>query len=63
MDEGGTLYIKPLETANGTALEQKTGDYITRKELDPHTLHKIDLPAVVMLGKAIKMKLTKGEGR
>lgn len=46
-----------------TALEQKTGDYITRKELDPHTLHKIDLPAVVRLGKAVKMKLTRGEGR
>lgn len=63
MDESGTLYIKPLKTANGTALEQKTGDYTTRQELDPHTLHKIDLPAVVMLGKAIKMEITQGEGR
>lgn len=63
MDEGGTLYIKPLKTANGTALEQKTGGYTTRTTLEPHTLHKIDLPAVVMLGKAIKMKLARGEGK
>lgn len=63
MNEGGTLYIKPLKTANGTALEQETGDYTTRQELAAHTLHKIDLPAVVMLGKAVKMKLARGEGR